>query len=429
MGLLGRTTITAPSLPRFSLLVPATVGNNGKRGNVEGIELVTSDRQDLCNWLTRALARGFILAVSAAFGGNVCGQDPGPGLGPGATISPSWKSGAALRKSLDTPVSLVWGDRETRGAFDSLARSTGVAIFLDRRIDPSHLLTLKVVDEPLRSVLLSAAGQVEAGVVLVGSVVYVGPKATSGKLLALASLRRQETGKLPAEARIRLTKSEAWSWAEPAEPRQLLNDLATRGGVRVENPELVPHDLWPAANLPVLTWTERMTLLLAGFDLTYELKDQRTIRLVPLPERLVFERTYSPQGDADRAAIDLRRLVPEAKIAVERGALRVSATAEDHERVDRLLGGDRVTNTKVTLGKKRYTLTVANKPAGAVLKTVAAQISRDLKFDASLTEKLRTEVSLEVNEVSLEELLDKTLKPLGLTYRVDETALVIVAGP
>ena len=240
-------------------------------------------------------------AAAAVAAGNLCGQEPGKGFGPAAAPSPAWKTGPALRKVLDAPISLVWGDREARGAFDSLSRSTGVAIFLDRRVDPGHLLTLKVANEPLRTVLQSAAGQVDAGVALVGAVVYVGPKATAGKLLALATLRQQETGKLPAEVRLRLTKSAAWSWGEPAEPRQLLNDLATRGGVRVENPELVPHDLWPAATWPALAWTERMTLVLAGFELTYELKDSGTIRLVSLPERLVFERTYTPQGDADRS--------------------------------------------------------------------------------------------------------------------------------
>ena len=304
---------------RFSLLVQALIDNNGKWSNVEEIDPVNSDRQGLCNWPTRALALLFAAAALALAARNLCGQEPAAGREP----VPAWKTAAALRKQLETPISLVWGDREARGAFNSLAHSTSVAIFLDRRIDPSHKLTLNVADEPLRSVLLSAADQVDAGVALVGSVVYVGPKSTASKLLALAALRRQETGMLPADARVRLTKSEAWSWGELAEPRQLVGDLAARARVRVENPELIPHDLWPAVHWPALAWTERMTLLLAGFDLTYELTPANTIRLVPIPEKLDFERTYTPRGDADRAAMDLARMVPDAKITVERGVLRV----------------------------------------------------------------------------------------------------------
>jgi hypothetical protein len=405
---------------RFSLLVQATIDNNGKWSNVEEIDPVNSDRQGLCNWPTRALALGFAAAALALATHNLCGQQP---------AVPAWKTAAALRKQLETPISLVWGDREARGALDSLARSTSVAIFLDRRIDPSHKLTLKVADEPLRSVLLAAADQVDAGVALVGSVVYVGPKSTASKLLALAALRRQETGALPADARARLTKSEPLSWMELAEPRQLVGDLAARARVHVENPELIGHDLWPAAHWPALAWTERMTLLLAGFDLTYELTPANTMRLVPIPAKLDFEKTYTPRGDADRAAIDLARTVPDAKIAVERGVLRVLANAEDHARIDKLLRGESVATTKVTPGQKRYTLTAQNKPAGAVMKTIAAQLGKELTYDAKVAEKLQDEVSLAVREVPLDELLHKTLSPLGLTYRLGETALEVVPKP
>jgi hypothetical protein len=375
---------------------------------------VTTSPQGSFNWHTRTRTLGFAAAVLALATCNVCGQEP------------AWKTGTALRKQLETPLSLTWGDRELRGALESLGKNTGVTIFLDRRIDPNRKLTLSAADEPLRTLLLRVAEQVEAGVSLVGSVVYVGPKSTASKLLALAALRRQEAGKLPADLRIRLSKSEVWSWNDLAEPRQLLVDLAERGGVRVANPELIPHDLWPAVNWPAMPWTERMTLLLAGFDLTYETAGAGVIRLIPLPKEVVFEKTYTPRGDADRVAADLRRTVPAAKIVIEGRTLRVSGAAEDHERIDRLLRGESVTTTKVTPGQKRYTLTVENKPAGAVLKTLATQLGKELKYDPALAERLQTAVSLQVKEVPLEELLDKTLGPLGLAYRVSEKAMEVV---
>jgi len=377
---------------------------------------VTTSRQGFFNWHTRTRTLGFAAAVLALAVGKVCGQEP------------AWKTGMALRKQLETPLSLTWGDRELRGALESLGKNTGVAIFLDRRIDPNGKLALSAADEPLRTLLLRVAEQADAGVSLVGSVVYVGPKATASKLLALATLRRQEAGKLPNDLRIRLSKSEAWSWNDLAEPRQLLVDLAERGGVRIANAELIPHDLWPAANWPAMPWTERMTLLLAGFDLTYETTGAGVIRLIPLPEKVVFEKTYAPRGDVDRTAADLRRAIPAAKISVDGRTLRISAAVEDHERIDRLLRGESVTTTKVTPGQKRYTLTVENKPAGAVLKTLATQLGKELKYDPALAEKLQTAVSLQVKEVPLEELLEKTLGPLGLAYRLTEKNIEIVAA-
>ena len=333
-----------------------------------------------------------------------------------------------MRQELEKPLGITWEDREARAGLSNLSRSTGVAILLDRRIDSERKLQLTARDESLQVVLLRVAEQLECGVTLVGSVVYLGPKETSAKLATLAALRRQEAGGLSSEVKARLLRSAAWRWDELAEPRRLLSDLADLGGVDVANAEQIPHDLWPAAEWPAMPWTERMTLLLAGFGLTFEFADEgRTIRLVLLPERLTFPKTYTPRGDAADAAAQLRRIAPEANIAVTGQRLRVEASAEDHDKIDRLLKGERVRTTQVTPGEKRYTLTdIVDQSAGAVVKTVAAQLGKELKYDAAVGERLQTRISLSVKDVTLKELLDKTLGPLGLTYRLEEKSLEIV---
>ena len=404
---------------RFPLLAAPLVDNNGTRGIDEVIRPVIRIRQALCNWRLRnwptwLVAAGFILLVMHGHE-PVCGQDI------------SWKSGPALRKQLEMPLSLVWGQREIREAVASLAKSTGVAIFLDRRLDPSRTLDLTVTDEPLKTVLLRVAEQAEGGVALVGSVVYVGPKDTAGRLATLAAVRRQSTGVFAANVKSALAKSEPLAWDELTEPSLLIGEVAQRGGVRIENAEVIPHDLWPAAEWPGMPWAERMTILLAGFDLTYEPASPDSIRLVPIPRELELEKSYTPRGAVERAAADLKRLVPAATIAVDGKRLRVVASAEDHERIERLLGGESIATTKVTPGQKRYTLTVENQPAGAVVKTIAGQLGKELTYDPAAVEKLQTKVSFTVKEVPLEELMAKTLGPLGLTYRIEGPSLVIAA--
>jgi hypothetical protein len=341
----------------------------------------------------------------------------------------AWRTGPAVRKALESPVGLAWSEREAREGLANLARSTGVAIWLDRRIDPGRKLTLKATDEPLNLVLLRAAQSLEAGVALVGSVVYLGPPETAAVIATVATLRRQELQKVDAGARSKLVRSEAWRFDELAEPRELLVNLAERGGVTVENPELVPHDLWLAGDFPAMPWTERMTLLLAGFGLTYEYAEHgKGIRLVPLPAEVTYEKAYIPRGDARDAAAQLARLAPRAKIEIAGSRLLVAASAEDHDKIDRLLKGETVKTVVAAPPAQRYSLEVKNEPAGAVVSTVATRLGKELKYAPDVRATLGTKVTFAVKDVSLAELLDAALHPLKLTYKLDEKTLEIIAA-
>ena len=62
------------------------------------------------------------------------------------------------------------------------------------------------MDETLQLVLLRVAEQLDGGVTLVGSVVYIGPKETSTKLATVATLRRQEVQAFAGETKARLLR-------------------------------------------------------------------------------------------------------------------------------------------------------------------------------------------------------------------------------
>ncbi|MEX2173103.1 MAG: hypothetical protein WD872_01990 [Pirellulaceae bacterium] len=330
---------------------------------------MNDNRQGLCNWATRLAAAWFVLWPTAMYGQQ-----------------PAWKTGPALRRELAEPIGLTWGARSAREALAGLSTGTGVAIFLDRRIDPDQTLDLKLRQVSLADGLKQIADQLGAGVALVDAVVYVGPREAASKLASLAAARRDDAQRLPPALRSKWLARRSWQWEELAEPRTLLAELAGQGGVSIENAELVPHDLWPAGNLPALVWTDRLTLLLAGFNLTFEpVGDGRTIRLGSVPDNLAAQTTLpeSPSPDDNRAPA-----VP---------------------------------------GEKRYTLTVQRQPAGAIVKTVAAHLGIEMKFDAAVGEKLKSPVSFQVKDVPLAELLSRTLGPLGLTYKLNEQALEVMA--
>jgi hypothetical protein len=341
-----------------------------------------------------------------------------------------WKTGPALRQQLAVAMSVTWVERELRDALAGVSEQLDIAVFLDRRIDPGQPINLslrKPAEEVLRQ--LAAAGHAEWRAV--GPVIYVGPAQTAAKLPTLAALRRQEAERLGGEARSRLLKAQAWQWQRLAEPRRLLDELARQAGVTVSGAEQVPHDLWPAVSLPPLAWTDRLSLLVAGFDLTFEIADQgKTVRLVPIPASVVLEKSYRPRGAAGAVAAQLRLALSDAEVRVEQGQIVVAGLQEDHEKVELLLAGQSARTTK-TIKKgpeeKRYSMTAGkNDPAGAVVRTIATQLGKELKYDAAVLEKLKQNVPLSVKEVTLDELLTTVLKPLSLTYKLTDEALEIV---
>ena len=345
-------------------------------------------------------------------------------------IAGGWKTGPAFRRELENPITVTRSQRTLRAAAGSLSHSTGVAIFLDRRIDGEQNIELAAKNESLQLLLAKLAAAAGAGQATLDSVVYLGPAETTSKLSTLAALRRQEAGQLPQAAKAKLLRVQPWKWEDLAEPQKLLAELAAQASVTVENAEVIPHDLWPAVSLPPLPWVDRLSLLVAGFGLTFEITNQgKSVRLVNLPPSAVLEKTYTPRGQPESAAAELRRLAPAAEIRVEKGELAISASQEDHDKIERLLAGQSVRSMTTVKGggEKRFFLTVEKKPAGAVVRQVATELGKELKFDTAALEKLKQEVSFSVKNVSLDELLKATLKPLGLKYKVTQSAIEVMA--
>jgi hypothetical protein len=148
-----------------------------------------------------------------------------------------------------------------------------------------------------------------------------------------------------------------------------------------------------------------------------------------MPQEKAYAGIHTLPTDAANIAAQVQRLFPTLKMDRSGNRLTVVATLDEHDKIDELLKtGQTKTVTKVPR-PKTYSLTVKNQAAGAVVNTVAKQLGKEFKYDPSLRDKLKENVSFSVKDVSLEELLTKTLKPLGLSYKLTETVIEIVELP
>ncbi len=351
-----------------------------------------------------------------------------------ATEPPQWLTGAPLERQLETPIAMLrWSSNPLRAALNSLARSQQIALFLDRRVDPDQTVELVVQDEPVWEVIQRLASGGHFGSCRVGPVVYLGPAETAAVLGTVVELRRESVRQWPTATSRRLRTRHCVGWPELAEPRDLIAQAAREAGVALDGLELVPHDLWPAVDLPPLDFVEEMSLLLAGFGLTFEMAEREPrIRLVPLPASATIERSYRlPGQQAERVAELLRERFPEAAFERRADGLAVRGPIEVHRIVERWMRGESAPATirqPVGAGEVQYTLEIKNKPVGAIATALAERLGLQIQYDPRVLDKLDKPVSFRVERVSREDLLRALLRPAGLSFQITDNTLMVTPG-
>lgn len=353
-------------------------------------------------------------------------------VGDNAAAPPTWKTDSAFQQALENQFDVVSWPQGTqiRDQLRRLANRERVAIFLDRRIDPGQHVSFSARRITLATLLDRLAAKVNGTTVHVGSVVYIGPRDEISGLSRVAAQRAKDARGLPDNVGRPFLVKRAWQWDRLTEPHVLLDELAAEAGVTLDGMARIPHDLWPHADLPPLTWTDRLTILLTGFGLTFELSEQgRTVRLVPFPEYGLVAQSYT----SERSLAQWDRIAerfPHARMQRSPGSIMFKGTVEEHNRLRQLLA--RQSSARPARRPQRKTvhsLRVNKQPVGAILKTFEQELQLRLEFAPNVREKLQTRVTFDVRNVSLDELLTATLTPAALRFRRDGKVVRIQARP
>lgn len=344
--------------------------------------------------------------------------------------SASLVSGTELVEQLAAPVSVSWSNLPLLRALKSLGAAQHLAIVLDRRVDPGRPISLVLAEEPLGNALEKIARHLQIGYCQLGSIAYFGPPAMAERLRTLAALRLEDIRPLPAAMSRKFLLARSWHWDDLAEPRKLVAELAEEAGVELSGVDKIPHDLWPAADWPLLTWIDRLTLVAAQFDLTFRLdKTGNRVELIPLPDKAVLSRTYEVPRDAAAVARRWAKEVPGARVTVEKNKIRLAGRLEDHELVEQRLRGTPSQRATVTAGKEVYQLSVENAALSQVVDQLAGRLN--LKFDWNRAAidvagiSVDQLVSVKVQNAPLDELLRAVFAGTGLTFKRADRAISI----
>jgi hypothetical protein len=345
-----------------------------------------------------------------------------------------WKTGDAFKRELETPVGVTWVNGELRPRIEGFAASHNTAVMLDRRINPNQKIELSFDDVPLGEAWKRIASRIGADTTTIGSVVYIGPTGTTKKLRTVLSLRTDVVTQLPQAARQRWRSPKAWMWDNAVAPRDLLASLCRESGVQVDNLAEIPADLWAGNDLPALNLVEKLTLLLAQFDLTYELDSSGLrLHLVPIAESPTIIRSHPlPSSSPSLETLRGTGALSAVDMSVQGNALVVRGTQEEHELVDSALAGRTAKASSVKEGRKVFTLNVpVEKPASKLLSELAAKLGWDLKIDRDAIKAAGLSadalVTVKVKDATEDELLRAILNPAQLQFH--RRGSVIEIGP
>lgn len=316
-----------------------------------------------------------------------------------ALAAPMAPAADAVARALATPVTATWTGLPLRAAADRLAEIGGAAVVVDRRIDPDTPVDLDAAGETLADVLTRAANAAAAEATAYAGHVRLVPRGRGAALLAAERLRADELRALAPRFRAAILASRPSSWPDGAVPREIIADAAAQAGIVIAGLDDLPHDHFPAAQLPPLPLAHRIDLLLAHFD--------RRVEWKPRVAR------------GEQAAVYPIVAIADAKDDASNAALLPLASPSPAP-------------AQADAAKTTYTLTVAA-PLDELLATLARRLALTLDLDRPSLTRVGVApgeiVRLELRDASREQLLDAILKPRGLTWRIEEQTLSVSAAP
>lgn len=345
---------------------------------------------------------------------------------------PVYRTGSAFRHELEQPVTVTRSDAELRPFLARLSADRGVAILLDRRIDPGRKVDANLPPMKLLAAIRGIAAQAEASVSVVGSTVFIGPAESTARLRTLCVLRAMELdqfGDRLGPREFDLAQTHTFAWDDLERPADLLVRTAQRSTLAIEGLDQIPHDLWAGGTMVGVTPIEAISLILIQFDLTFEWTGLGAgIRLVSMPRAVAIERTHPVRTMTPAAARELiLQRFPDLDVAISGRQLSALATVEQHEAIERLARGEDPDDEGEEAGfgpiaRRRFTLTVVRKPAGAVIKTLqvnGVNVTYDAEALGAAGIDLSSKISLELKQATVDELFQAICRPLGLEYEIN----------
>lgn len=338
---------------------------------------------------------------------------------------------------LSTPFQMIAEGNTLSGSVAQIRERTGLRIWMDRRVDPSLPLLPGQYGTTTRDVIERLATENSLEVGTADEIVLLGPEPNAhraaSEMIAAGDRLKAWHRKQASPQDSPLIPRRPIAWPMLTTPEEALAIVADSWDLDISAVSL-PHDLWPAVDLGEVEVTTALGVIGAGFDLALDLEPAtRRITARPLRNAPPTVRKYP----AARIPPEVRRQIASPEVGGElrkqderwwlRGPARAHAVLETalSERAA-VNSGPGVT---ASADAPRFSLRLVNKPAGDFLRAICQSAGWQLKIDAAASDRMTERINLEVDEATLDELIEQALAPLGLEARRQGTLLEITTAP
>ncbi len=353
-------------------------------------------------------------------------------------------SAAGYNARIDQWVSItsLRDQNRLREVCESLSRSQKVAIILDRRLDPNQPINLPPpIEGSVIEVLTRIAASQNAKLRQMGDALLLLTGRPAEKLrtvvaLRTAELRAKNTSALKnirfeANQIQRIMNRHRWQWNDLARPRELAVGATESSHLKIENPEMIPHDLWYHGELPRAHMIEFLSFILIQYDLTFSWKNKKTISIHKVPDRVMIEQKYrNSKILLSRYRDQLLKEFPQSEWKQQGSRFLVSGSIELHEKLKALLENKQVSkaSNRIPWKKRRFTMRVVRKPLEEVLNFLISS-GLPIHFNKEQINSLEIDpeqlISFETRDADAKQLMEAICKPVKLPFYITEDEIQI----
>ena len=330
-----------------------------------------------------------------------------------------WLTGPSFeRTARKNAVSADWVQAPLGTQLRSFSSAQQIAVFLDRRIDPTQLVDLRSADLTLEQFLWSVADKFDLGVCEVENVFYLGPKEVTAVLPVLIDELIVQANNCEASAIQKRSMLGSYEFNEtgPFEPMVAFRQIADLHQVKILDDSKLSMDLWSGTSLPEMPALVCMSLIVVGFDCWLDVSANGDLSVIEFPKVANLARSFKGDGNLKTLTEQLKKDLPQLSVITKHGAIQVSASPAELSDVDRWLVAQQ-RPTRSASSEKRFTLkTLATR--GKILSSIANQLSIKLTVEESLKSTLDERIEIDVNGVSIQDLLRKTLEGSNIDYLI-----------